>query len=92
MAARTRGVGPASKATRSAFLILPFLLGIPAAGLAQGYALSSFQGSTLGGSLGSSVARARDVNGDGVPDLVVGAPYENPGGAASTGRARVYSR
>ncbi|MCI0586034.1 MAG: hypothetical protein L0323_04230, partial [Planctomycetes bacterium] len=39
----------------------------------------------------SSVAGLGDVNGDGVPDFVAGAPYASPGGMASAGAARVFS-
>ncbi len=38
---------------------------------------------------GWSVAGAGDVNGDGYPDVIVGAPYSNAGGSAA-GRAYIY--
>jgi FG-GAP repeat len=39
-------------------------------------------GAARGDRAGSSVASAGDVNGDGVPDVIVGAPFAKPGGAA----------
>jgi hypothetical protein len=46
----------------------------------------SVTGEEAGALLGSSIATAGDVNGDGYSDIVVGAP----GAAAATGRAYVY--
>lgn len=42
------------------------------------------------GRFGTSVAGPGDLTGDGVPDAVVGAPYEN-GGAFQSGKAYVFS-
>jgi len=42
-------------------------------------------------SLGSSVAGAGDVDGDGVPDLIAGAPFAGHDGIQDTGSALVYS-
>src|SRR5690349_6131536 len=41
--------------------------------------------------LGSSVAGIADLNGDGVPELVVGMPRTNTPNGAFSGRVRVYS-
>jgi hypothetical protein len=44
------------------------------------------------GSFGTSVSKAGDINGDGKADVIVGAPYENPGtSTVSDGRAYVFS-
>jgi hypothetical protein len=40
---------------------------------------------------GRSVASAGDLNGDGVPDILVGAPWAYPGGLTSAGSVFVYS-
>ncbi len=42
-------------------------------------------------SLGQALADAGDVNGDGIPDFVVGSLYADPGGMADAGSAFVYS-
>ncbi|MDB4927653.1 MAG: putative integrin-like protein [Myxococcaceae bacterium] len=47
-------------------------------------------GDTVNERLGSSVAGAGDVNGDGYADLVVGASGDSPGGRVQAGTARVY--
>jgi hypothetical protein len=44
------------------------------------------------GEFGHSVGGAGDVNGDGIPDIVVGAPYEDPPGTPfDAGRAYIFS-
>ncbi len=57
---------------------------------ADGSLLYSFLGVTPGDWFGASVSGAGDVNGDGVPDLIIGAPYSDWVGNNS-GRAFVYS-
>jgi len=48
-------------------------------------------GAATNDGLGYSVAGAGDVNGDGTPDLIVGAPSASPGGLFGAGSAFVYS-
>ncbi|MBU8934523.1 MAG: FG-GAP repeat protein, partial [candidate division Zixibacteria bacterium] len=48
-------------------------------------------GAVAGDKLGWSVAGAGDVNGDGVPDYLIGMPYCDPSGMTSAGSAIVYS-
>jgi hypothetical protein len=57
---------------------------------ATGDTLFIFTGEAADDWLGWSVASAGDVNGDGVTDLIVGAPQSNAGGTYS-GRAYVFS-
>jgi hypothetical protein len=68
----------------------------------RGYIVSGASGAILrtlsspgqepNGGFGSSIAGIPDVNGDGFGDVVVGAPYENPGASpVDCGRAYVYS-
>ncbi|MCX4241930.1 Ig-like domain-containing protein [Paraliomyxa miuraensis] len=47
------------------------------------------QGAGSGDGLGNSVAAARDVNADGLHDLLVGASLANPGGQSNAGRCYV---
>ncbi len=56
----------------------------------SGARLLSLTGETAGEGFGSSQSRAGDVDGDGVPDLIVGA-WQYAGAAASGGRAYLYS-
>ena len=48
-------------------------------------------GASGGDEFGWSVASLGDVNADGVPDVVAGAPGADPGGLSGAGRARVLS-
>ena len=52
--------------------------------------LYTFRGDSAGDGFGISVSGAGDVNGDGTPDLIVGAPRDNNNGENS-GSARVLS-
>ena len=56
----------------------------------DGSALYTFDGDSLVDRLGSSVSGAGDVNGDGIPDLIAGAPQDDNNGNDS-GSARVFS-
>src|SRR3990172_601415 len=69
-------------------LMLVFLV-TPAFG--QLNLLSQKDGAAQNDRLGYWVAGAGDVNGDGVPDYIIGAPYADPGGISSSGCAYVYS-
>jgi hypothetical protein len=57
---------------------------------ATGRRLHTFTGETAGDGLGSSQSIAGDVDGDGTPDLIVGA-WQFGGAAASGGKAYLYS-
>ncbi len=51
---------------------------------------SQVDGSAAGDKLGYAVAGGQDVDGDGLPDLIVGAPYED-GNGTSSGTASLFS-
>lgn len=53
--------------------------------------LHQFDGAATLDHLGSSVSSAGDVDGDGTPDLIVGAPDADPHGLANAGSAYIYS-
>jgi hypothetical protein len=55
-----------------------------------GAVLYTFKGSAAGDNMGYSVSSARDVNGDGYSDLIVGAPYADLF-APEAGVVKVYS-
>ncbi|MBI1853024.1 MAG: FG-GAP repeat protein [Planctomycetes bacterium] len=58
---------------------------------ATGGQIFRFDGPESGISAGASVAGLGDVNGDGVPDVLVGAPRARPGGRIGAGSAFVLS-
>jgi VCBS repeat-containing protein len=45
--------------------------------------ITTFVGSAQGAELGSAVGAGQDVNGDGIADLILGAPLADPNGASS---------
>jgi len=57
---------------------------------ADGHVLLSIPAPGPNEQFAKSVSAAGDLDGDGVPDVLVGAPYAKPGGV-NTGAARVYS-
>src|SRR5690606_28195335 len=58
---------------------------------ATGLVLRTFVGDSIGDFFGASVAGAGDVDGDGVPDLVIGAYGDDPGDLLDSGSAVVIS-
>jgi hypothetical protein len=50
---------------------------------------TTFVGAKANDQLGSSIAQAGDVNGDGIGDLLLGAPAGSPGGVSTAGRVHV---
>ncbi|HKB16575.1 MAG TPA: integrin alpha, partial [Planctomycetota bacterium] len=56
-----------------------------------GAPLCTIPGAAAGAQFGTSVAGAGDVNGDGFPDVVGGAPLSNAGGPLQSGAVRVHS-
>jgi hypothetical protein len=62
------------------------LSAIAAGGSAQGFVINGAQADDQSG---ISVSSAGDLNGDGLDDLLVGAPYSDPAGGTSAGRSYV---
>ena len=58
---------------------------------AGGALLFAVDGTAVGEQRGFAVAAAGDVNADGAPDFLVGAPYANAGGVSQVGRATVLA-
>lgn len=72
------------------FAAAGFLVLTDSAAIGQTYVLWNF--SSSGDHFGHSVAAAGDVDGDGVPDWIVGAPHANvAGGTIRKGNAKVFS-
>jgi hypothetical protein len=57
----------------------------------DGALLYEFDGSASGDYLGRGIAGIGDLDGDGVPDLLLGAPNASPGGRAQAGLVQVRS-
>ena len=53
--------------------------------------LFQFDGVAVDDAIGDAISDAGDVNGDGFADVIVGAPWQDPGGLHSAGSAFVYS-
>lgn len=73
-------------------LTIPVLALCPLAGAAQSSGpIHQFFGVEFQDRLGTAVAEAGDVDGDGVVDLIVGAKWSSRSGFSTAGRAVVYS-
>ncbi|MBI3820033.1 MAG: VCBS repeat-containing protein [Planctomycetes bacterium] len=58
---------------------------------ADGHSILRVEGREIDSAFGLSVAGAGDINKDGVPDIVVGSPYENINNVPEAGAVRVFS-
>jgi hypothetical protein len=57
----------------------------------DGTVIHRFEGVALGDRMGAAVSTAGDVDGDGVADLLVGAPGTDTGQGADSGRVHIFS-
>src|SRR5262245_42709966 len=57
----------------------------------DGSLLLTLSGTWQGGRFGHAVSEVGDLDGDAVPDVIVGAPLADPSGSADAGEARVFS-
>lgn len=57
---------------------------------ADGSVLRTLRGTSSESFFGWSVSQAGDVNGDGLDDVIVGAPFDDAGGLTSSGSASVF--
>ncbi len=57
----------------------------------DGQVIFKFDGANPGDYLGWAVAGIDDIDGDGVPDMIIAAPYASPGGRAQAGQVFVHS-
>src|SRR5262245_52724640 len=82
--------------SRQPFAVVTFVVGLAAAARANGpvveqvTVLHTFAGAGGNDRLGWAIENVGDLDGDGVADLIAGAPFGNSGGTGS-GRAVVYS-
>lgn len=58
---------------------------------AGGALLYKIEGTEINAGLGFSIGAMGDVNGDGIPDILVGAPDSSPGGLTEAGSAYIFS-
>lgn len=58
---------------------------------ADGKILQQYDGKEVGGRYGWSVAGGQDVDGDGIPDVIIGAPWSSNNGKVNSGSVFVYS-
>ncbi|MBZ4687656.1 MAG: Integrins alpha chain [Clostridiales bacterium] len=58
---------------------------------ASGNLIYSIQGTEKNAGLGFSIDSLDDINGDGIPEIVVGAPNSSPGGRKEAGSAYIFS-
>jgi FG-GAP repeat protein len=58
---------------------------------ADGSILHQWEGESANSDFGHSVARVSDLDGDGISDLIIGAPFAAPNGLRAAGSAFVYS-
>ncbi len=71
--------------------------GVPVAGTgrlfsgATGSLLLAFDGTDVLGELAHSIASLGDVTGDGIPDILAGAPFADTSGLTDNGRVRIIS-
>jgi hypothetical protein len=76
------------------FLLQLTLLGLAsraaAAGFDETHRIWTVHGAPPGAAFGAAVARAGDVNGDGFPDVIVGAPLYDGAAGSHSGKAFVY--
>ncbi|HEX5009549.1 MAG TPA: hypothetical protein VFY71_04035 [Planctomycetota bacterium] len=64
---------------------------LPISGALDATTLWSAEGPTYGDYLGSAIAHLPDLNGDGLAELLVGAPNRQPWGSGTEGHAFVFS-
>ncbi len=85
----SRPIGRAPRRAPAAALVAVVASAFAAPAPAQDF-IAEFQGTAVGDHFGWAIAAAGDVNGDGVPDLIVGSPKDDTIGP-DAGAARVIS-